>query len=128
MDGFAFIDGLFKSLTTMIGSLAWPAAIFGIVWLFRRKLNELLPLLMLKHKDWEMSFKRELAEVEKELGDLPKPEPTDKRAEKEKQFETLVKISPRGAILDAYFEIEKAVREYARVMGIMKDSDEYVPY
>jgi hypothetical protein len=56
----------------MIGALGSPVAIFGVVWLFRRKLNELLPLLILKHKDWQISFGLDKAEEEaKKL--LPAP-------------------------------------------------------
>ena len=38
MDGYALIDGLFKSFATMIGAVAWPVAYFGVAWLFRNKL------------------------------------------------------------------------------------------
>jgi hypothetical protein len=60
MDGFQFFASLFSSLV----SRAWPVAIFGCVWLFRERLAELLPLLRLKHKDWELSLLLDQAEKE----------------------------------------------------------------
>jgi hypothetical protein len=43
--------GLTASIIQSIVSLAWPAAIVAIVWLFRDKLVDLLPLLRVKHKE-----------------------------------------------------------------------------
>lgn len=128
MDHFTFIDSLFKSLTTMIGALAWPAAIFGTVWLFRKKLNELLPLLILKHKDWQVSFGQELASAEKAVEEVPKQEPSEneirKSAAEESRLEKLAKISPKAAIVEAYREIETATLEFAKEAGL----DENLPY
>ena len=58
MDGYQFSAAIVQSIV----SLAWPAAFIGAVWLFRGRLMELLPLLKLKHKETEISFRLEQAE------------------------------------------------------------------
>ncbi|HWN50751.1 MAG TPA: hypothetical protein VNO18_13185 [Xanthobacteraceae bacterium] len=119
MDGYAFIEGLVKSFTTMIGALAWPAGIFGIVWLFRKKLNELLPLLILKHKDWQVSFGLDKAEEEAEK--LP-PVPAEAEGQLSLQEETglamLAKLSPRAAIMDAWARVDIAVNNFAQAVKL----------
>jgi hypothetical protein len=55
MDGYQFSAAIFQS----IASLAWPAALVACVWLFREKLSTLLPLLRMKYKDLDVSFRFE---------------------------------------------------------------------
>ena len=54
MNGYGVIAVIIQS----VASLAWPAAFVFAVWLFRKELVGLLPLLRVKHKDWEASFDR----------------------------------------------------------------------
>ena len=70
MDGYQFIAAILQSVV----SLAWPAAIFGSVWLFRDKLRTLLPLLRMKYKDLDVSFR--LDEAEKEAAKIPPTPPS----------------------------------------------------
>lgn len=96
-------------IATVVGSLvkiAWPAAAFGSVWIFRDKIETLLPLLKLKYKDFDVSFR--LEEAEKEAALLPvvevdQPQPTP---EEKSRFEQTAEISPRAAILEVRTEIE----------------------
>jgi hypothetical protein len=124
MDGFTFVEGLFKSLTTMIGAFAWPAAIFGIVWLFKDKLNELLPFLILKYKDFEVSFKYFLGKAEEQVRGIPTQEPTEeeasKSAEERSRFEEVAKTSPREAIFDAFVEISDVLQDFARTADLRR--------
>jgi hypothetical protein len=122
MDGYAFIDGIFKSLTMMIGALAWPASIFGIVWLFRQKLNALLPSLILKHKDWQISFGLDKAEEQaKQLPPPPKDVtlvmPSYEEQRRELEF---ARESPQGAIVVKSSRLEIAVREFAKAVGALR--------
>jgi hypothetical protein len=118
MDYNALIEGIVKSLTTMIGALGWPAAAFGIAWLFKEKLNELLPTLNFKHKDWEVSFKL----AEKLVEELPKQEPSaevvKKSAEEEEQLEEIAESSPKAAIISASQRVQLAVGRLADIAGI----------
>jgi hypothetical protein len=56
---------------SLIAAFAWPAAVLFIFWLFRQKLVELLPLLILKYKDWQISFGLDKAEADAKK--LPSP-------------------------------------------------------
>jgi hypothetical protein len=113
MDGYQFIASILGSLVT----LAWPICFVIAVWLFRERITQLLPLLRLKYKDLDLSFR--LDQAEKEVKALPASdqvsEPTPEEASK---FEQLVHISPRAAILERSRELEAALSAYAKAMDI----------
>jgi hypothetical protein len=116
MDGYQFIASLVQS----IASLAWPAALVLIVLIFREKFRELLPLLRVKHKDIEVSFR--LAQAEKEAAALPEVPPAPDGAkptpEERSRFDQLVEASPRAAIAETRAEIEQAIHSLARRHGV----------
>jgi hypothetical protein len=124
MDGYQFIASLLQSLV----SLAWPLAVVISVWLFREKLNALLPLLRMKYKDFDVSFRWESAE--KEAAKLPvrldapeaKPTPEEKT-----KFEQIAKLSPRAALLEMRVNLEEAVRSFAQAIG-MPSTGPYMNY
>ena len=97
-------------------SLAWPAAVFGSVWLFRKQLIEMLPNFRAKYKDVEIDFR--LREAEKQIAELPKtpsaPAPTP---EEDRRFRDLAELSPKGAILEVRAGVEEALRKYAVEVG-----------
>jgi hypothetical protein len=110
MDGYQFAAAIIQSIV----SLAWPAAFIGAVWLFRGRLTELLPLLKLKHKETEISFR--LEQAEKEAGEIQQPPArpeTEPTPEEKTRFERVVEHSPRAAILEKRAELEEAVRTAA---------------
>jgi hypothetical protein len=115
MNRYQFIAAIFQSVV----SLAWPATVFGCVWLFREKLAELLPFLRVKHKDFEMSFL--LDRAEKEAAKLTPPldkadaEPTP---EQKSRFREIAGISPRAAIQLMRGNLEEAVRTFGQAVGI----------
>src|SRR4051794_10463688 len=115
MDGYQFTADIFRSAV----SLAWPAAFVTAIWLFRSKLIELMPLLRLRYKDFDVSFRLDQAEKEAEgiqpTDDAPKPtqEETDK-------FIRLAKISPASAIADKSREVEEVLAAFSQAIG-MKD-------
>ena len=85
------------------------------VWIFRERLQALLPLLQVKHKDWEASFR--LDQAEKEVASLQKlaetAETTPTPEEKDK-FEQIAELSPNAAILEVRRELEETVRTIAK--------------
>lgn len=114
MDGFQLTAALFESVTNLIGSFAWPAAFVVVVYMFRKKLVELLPLLNLKYKDAEANFR--LDQAEKDAAALPPPEYTPDQQptpEEKSRFEQVAELSPRAAILEARFDIDDALRSLA---------------
>ena len=115
MDRFQFIASLLQSLV----SLAWPIALFGCVWLFRDRLTELLPLLRLKHKDWEVSFW--LDRAEREAAKLAPPVDSgdpEQTLEEKSRFKEIAGISPRAAIQLMRGNLEEAVRAFGQAVGI----------
>lgn len=104
------------SVIASITSMAWPLSLVVIVYLFRAKISELLPLLYLKHKDLEFRFDR-AAEASARL---PVPaEPSDPEVLTE--FERLADTSPKTAILKMRTEVESALRNLAGAGGISAD-------
>ena len=120
MNGYAFAAEIIKA----IASLAWPAALVVCVWIFRNRLTALLPHLRVKHKDWEASFR--LDEAEKEAKSLPPPEaeapPTP---EEQSRFDKIAKLSPRTGIVEYRLEVEQAVREFAKSVGMEVEKRPY---
>lgn len=115
MDGYQFLSSIVSSLV----SLAWPAAVFGSVYLFREKLKELLPLLRMKYKDFDVSFRLEQAEKEAAMRPVPAdaaPEPTPEEADK---FEQIAEVSPRAAILEARTDVEEGLRSLAKTSNLL---------
>lgn len=103
----------------LVDSLAWPAAVVGSVFIFRRKLAELLPRLQFRYKDAEATFRLEQAEKEAEaLPPAPEdtPEPTP---EERSRFEQIAEISPRAAMLEVRTDIEEAVRSLAKAADLL---------
>jgi hypothetical protein len=107
MDGYQFFSALFQSVV----SLAWPAAIFGCVYLFREKLKELLPLLRLKHKDFEASFRLDKAEEEAAALPVAAEVAVEQKEtpEEVERFDQLATVSPRSAIQEVRRELEYAI-------------------
>src|SRR2546423_948763 len=102
MDGYALSASIIQSLV----SLAWPAAIVFAVLIFRERLGRLLPLLHVKHKDWEASFR--LDQAEKEAAALPPqgPDVSEPTPEEKTKFEQIAELSPSAAIMDLRRELE----------------------
>lgn len=119
--------GLAAEIIKAIASLGWPVAFVVAIWLFRKRLNELLPLLIFKYRDWQISFGLDKAEEDvKRIPTLPEAEllPVPDVEEKSR-LETLAKIAPRAAIMQARADIEKAVNQFAEAIGLAKDTMAY---
>ncbi len=115
MNTYQFIAAMFQSVV----SLAWPAAIFGCVWIFRERLAELLPLLRLKHKDWEVSFWLDRAEKEAaKIAPQVNSAAVESTPEEKSRFKEIAGISPRAAIQLMRGNLEEAVRSFGQAVGI----------
>jgi hypothetical protein len=113
MDGYQFTADVFKSIV----SLAWPAAFVAAIWIFRGKLTELMPLLRLKYKDLDVSFRLDQAEKEAEALP-PAEEPSEPTPEEADKFRRLAKISPSSAISEKSREVEQALAEFSDAVGL----------
>jgi hypothetical protein len=96
-----FVASMFGSLV----KLAWPAAVFGSVWLFRKRLETLLPRMRVKYGEFDLSFP--LQEAERTAAQMPQIgneiEPTP---EETPRLNQIAEISPRAAVLDTRVELE----------------------
>jgi hypothetical protein len=113
MDWLQFI----AAMTGHVVSLAWPVAVFGVIFLFRKELAKWLPWLRVKHKDWEAWFERIEKAVQKEKADAPKVEGkgfslsvTD---EESSSFRELARLAPSQAILEEMKTLEVDIRALA---------------
>ena len=112
------MDGL-QLLASIIDSLAWPVTIGVAAYLLRKPLLELLPnLRRLKYKDFDIQFGERLEKLEQEIELEPPPSrtapPSDLQLFADKRFDDLAEISPSAAVIDAWIDIESALRELAK--------------
>ena len=109
MDGFTFT-------TELVKALAWPSSVIVLVFLLRRPIVELVPLMKkLKFKQLEMEFSQEVKALKSEVKETTAfgtpsvllSEPTNSKAL------DLLSFSARAAIIEAWIEVEAAATEVA---------------
>ena len=84
------------------------------VLLFRGRLIELMPWILVKHKDTELSFRLERAE-QVDVPRLPPPTPTQEELDR---FDQIARISPRAAILVQRAELTGDLKRLAQMADI----------
>jgi hypothetical protein len=107
MDWLTFFSSVIGSLV----KIAWPAAVFGAVWIFRDKIEDLLPLLKLKYKDLDVSFRFDEAAKEAARLTIVESGESEPTPEEKSKFEELAEISPNAAILEYRGEIETLLQD-----------------
>ncbi|UZM14228.1 DUF4145 domain-containing protein [Pseudomonas kielensis] len=101
-------------VSSVVSSLAWPAAVIAVVVLLRDPLGKLVPLIRtLKYKEWQIDVGQELAAVKVSL------ESTDVQTHEEAEeptpvFRQLALIEPRAAVLSAWAPVELALKDLSR--------------
>jgi hypothetical protein len=103
---------------SIVDSLAWPVIIGVAAYLLRKPLLELLPNLRhFKYKELDIQFGERLEKLEDKLEQEPPPEqlapPSDLQLSADERFDTLVEISPSAAMLGAWINVEKTIRDLA---------------
>lgn len=115
--------GFFASI---IGSLAWPAAIVTVVFIFRAQIKALgTRLTSLRYGSVEIDFGKTLERVEEavsretiERGEITRkvvPTALENSAER---FERLAELSPAAAVQEAWLDVESMLRTMAAHHGI----------
>ena len=119
MNGLEFI-------ASIIDSLAWPASLFGVIFLFRARVAELIPFIgKLKYKEFELEFResmRELGAEAKALEGEGAEEPPEDPSVAD-QLYALAELSPRAAILEAWLNVESHAAMALRSRGIATDEE-----
>ncbi len=107
---------------SVIGSLAWPAALVLIVLLLRRELVQMLQRLRrLKYGDAEAEFREKLEMVEVDISELPSPSklpPT--RVSRHQYAEELDRFSNNSAVFVSWLEVESAILNLARTAKVLE--------
>lgn len=104
MDVLTFISEIIKAL-------AWPLAVVTLVFLLRRPVIEVFPLLRrLKYKDIELEFAQELSQLEAEVRAIAekKGEEAPSITSTSSNLLNLVSYSARAAIMEAWLEVESS--------------------
>ena len=114
-------------ISTVIGSIAWPAVLVGvIVWLRKPLLRLAGSLRSAKYKDIELEWGQKLEQLEGKADQAKLPEPGDRPAWVYESpddwtfgdyIERLAPISPRAAISEAWRHVEIALKEAGRRAG-----------
>lgn len=105
-------------ISSLIESVAWPAAVVFLVYLLRSPLSRLLPLVTsLKYKDLELQFGNQL----KRIGDadLPQKDHRKRLPLESQRVNRLAELSPRAAVLESWVSVELAALGAAR--SLMQD-------
>lgn len=106
MDTLTFISNI-------VSALAWPIAVLMIVLVLRSPLVGLLRnLKRLRFKDAELDFEQAIIELKGIEAQEGKQTPLTESKLK------LAELSPRGAILESWLELEEALTSAAEAQGI----------
>ena len=98
-------------LSSLTGSLAWPATAITVVLILRKPLRGLLPLVQkLSYKGLELEFGERVKEVRAQVArELPEAAgPAQRQSRDERALGALAAVSPRAAVLEAWREVELA--------------------
>jgi len=103
---------------SLVQSLAWPTAVVLCVWIFKERLQSLLPLLRLRYKELDVSFRLEKAEQDAAALPPPPQEPPGRAlppptVEEQQRHNELAELHPVGAIAETSLEVEGAMRHLA---------------
>lgn len=110
-------------IVEILNAVSWPVATVIGVWLFRKPIYDLIPLIRkLKYKEFEMEFSEKVRELKKES---EKALPTDESqspglVENKSKYFQLLDISPRSAVLEAWLELETAMVDNINRHGLVK--------
>ncbi|WP_424146530.1 hypothetical protein [Spongiibacter marinus] len=112
-------------ISSIVGSLAWPACVIGVTFLVKAEIPQLIrSLRRLKYKDLELEFEKSF----KEIADKSKeafPNSSEgvlilgqSQEEQEKRLSYVSDLAPRSAIVEAWLLVESAAIDAVRKSGV----------
>ena len=117
-------------ISHLVSSLAWPATVLTTIFLLRRHIQTLVPLVRtVKYSDVEIRFGQEVAELKRatDIGELP----NSKEPAQDGQWKTLIRMAevrPRTAIRGAWNEVDSSMRKLAAAKHVqIADAAESMP-
>ncbi len=111
-------------IATLVQALAWPIAVLLIVLIFRKKISELLSERMTRFKagPLEVEWARQISETQAELEEAGATPPVT-NSPMDPTMRDLAERSPAAAIVEAFGQIELALRHIARSWLPEEDTD-----
>ncbi|WP_177325204.1 hypothetical protein [Pseudomonas umsongensis] len=108
--------------SSIVASIAWPAAVVMLACLMRNPLAKLIPLIRtLKYKDLQIDIGEQLEAVREQVG-AEGETPEIVTQEPPLSFQSLAKADPRAAVLSAWIPVEIELNDIARKMGFEASS------
>lgn len=112
MDGYQFVSSL-------IGSLAWPAAVVWLAYLLKGPLAKLIPRVRaVKYGELQVDIGEQLEEVKEQVaaaGGQDVAEVEDRSV----AFRAIAEVDPRAAILVAWMPVEVELSKIAAKGGVV---------
>jgi hypothetical protein len=103
-------------VSQIVSSLAWPATVLTCIFLLRRHLLAVIPLVRtVKYSDVEIRFGQEVAELKRttDIAELP-AQPTNPKHNQWESLSRLADVRPRTAIRGAWNQVEQSIRGLAK--------------
>lgn len=111
------MDGL-QFLSSIVESLAWPAAVVWLAFLLRAPLAKLIPRVRgVKYGDLHVDIAEQI-EAAKEQVDAKNETPAGESAEPPLSFKSLALADPRAAVLSAWLPVEIELNKLATKNGV----------
>ncbi|SDT59864.1 hypothetical protein SAMN05216496_5599 [Pseudomonas sp. Z003-0.4C(8344-21)] len=107
-------------VSAMVSALAWPAAVVTVVCLLKNPILGLIPKIRsFKYGELHVDLTEELKAVQESLPDKPQLPPSDEKAPQPIPVALqLAAVSPRGAILHSWLQVEAAVENLTNEVGV----------
>ena len=106
----------------LIDILAWPSTALFLIWLARKQIRLLVPLIeRIKYKGVEIEFSKRVAQIAEDVGESPLLESGE--SEETARIYALADISPASAVLEAWKGLERAAQE--RVRQLVPEGETY---
>lgn len=118
-------------LSEITRSLAWPLTAVVLVFVLRRPIVELIPLLRrLKYKELELEFSQQVSELKAEAEAISgeQEEEQERVSPRSNRILNLASFSARAAIMEAWLEVESAAIAVASSFWNQPPSDTFKNY
>ncbi len=116
-------------IASLVSSLAWPAAVFLILFVFRSELTKIVGRLAhFKYKDLELEFEKVRQQAEELREELPPEEPASENpvvASLEDQILDAVERAPSAAILLAWSALESTIASAVTRLAVSPEPPSY---
>ncbi|HEU4952819.1 MAG TPA: hypothetical protein VFT46_12790 [Holophagaceae bacterium] len=100
--------------------LVWPIVVIWLAYMFRAELQALMDRMsQFRYRDFEAKFNAKMAEAEQgqKSAPMPQAEPKPDQSRNER-IQSLIAISPRSAVLEAWIEFEQTARTLSERLGM----------